>query len=71
MQISVGASDNNGAAGIVQTLYIDGARVASSTGASLTYSWNTRKVSAGSHVLQAVAKDQANNVASQQIQVTK
>lgn len=69
--ISVGASDNNGAAGIVQTLYIDGASVASGTGASLTYSWNTRKAAAGSHVLQAVAKDQANNVASQQIQVTK
>jgi hypothetical protein len=71
VQIGVSASDNNGAAGITQTLYIDGVRVASVTGASLSYSWNTRKAAAGNHVLQAVAKDQANNVSSQQIQVTK
>lgn len=71
VQISVSASDNNGAAGITQTLYIDGKQVASGTGASLSYSWNTRKASSGSHVVQAVAKDQSNNVASQQIQVTK
>ena len=71
VQIGVSASDNNGAAGIAQTLYIDGVRVASGTGASLSYSWNTRKAAAGNHVLQAVAKDQANNVSSQQIQVTK
>lgn len=71
VQIAVSASDNNGAAGITQTLYIDGVRVASGTGASLSYNWNTRKAAAGNHVLQAVAKDQANNVSSQQIQVTK
>jgi hypothetical protein len=71
VQIAVSASDNNGAAGIAQTLYIDGVRVASGNGASLSYNWNTRKAAAGNHVLQAVAKDQANNVSSQQIQVTK
>ncbi len=71
VQVSVKASDNNGTAGITHTLYIDGVRVASGTGASLSYNWNTRKAAAGSHVLQAVAKDQANNVASQQIQVSK
>ena len=69
--VNVKASDNNGPAGIVQTLYLDGVRVASATGDSLAYTWNTRKAAAGNHVLQVVAKDQANNVASHQIQVSK
>jgi thermitase len=71
VQVTVNASDNSGAAGLTQTLYIDGVRVASSTGASLSFSWNTRKAASGIHVLQAVAKDKANNVGSQQIQVSK
>lgn len=71
VSISVKASDNGGASGISQTLYIDGVPVASGTGGSLSYSWNTRKAANGAHVLQAVAKDQANNVASYQVQVTK
>lgn len=71
VQVRIQASDNNGAAGIAQTLYIDGVVVASGTGASLSYNWNTRKAATGTHVLQAVAKDQANNVATQQILVSK
>jgi thermitase len=71
VKVSMQASDNNGATGISQTLYIDGVSVASGTGASLSYKWNTLKAATGTHVLKVVAKDQANNVATQQIQVSK
>jgi thermitase len=68
--VSVSASDNSGAAGISQTLYIDGALRAAGTGDSLAYSWNTRKVKAGIHTLQAVAKDAAGNISTTSVQVT-
>ena len=51
--------------------HIDGVLAATVTGGTLSYSWNTRKAANGSHVLQAVAKDQANNVASNQVVVSK
>lgn len=68
--VSVSASDNSGAAGISQTLYIDGVLKARGTGGSLAYSWNTRKVKAGIHTLQAVAKDAAGNTGTTSVQVT-
>ncbi len=71
VQISLSASDNAGAAGIKQTLYIDGVLKASATGASLAYAWNTRKVSAGSHTVTAVAKDAAGNSSSASLQVNR
>ncbi len=70
-QISVSASDNSGAAGIKQTLFIDGKRVASATGSTLNYSWNTRKAASGNHTLKAVAQDAAGNTASQTVTVAK
>jgi hypothetical protein len=69
--ISTNASDNNGPAGIAQSLYIDGALHASGTGTTLAYSWNTRKVAPGPHLIEVRAKDAAGNVASSSVTVTR
>ena len=71
VSVGVSASDTAGNSALQQTLYIDGKLVASGTGASLSYSWNTRKVSSGMHTLQAVAQDAAGNKTSTSIQVSK
>lgn len=71
VSVKTTASDNAGAAGIKQSLYLNGKLVASATGASLSYNWNTRKSSNGSHTLQAVAKDAAGNTTSTSVSVTK
>ena len=71
VSVGVNASDNAGAAGIKQSLYLDGKMVASGTGTSLSYSWNTRKASAGSHTLTAVAVDASGNQASASVSVSK
>ena len=71
LSISVGAADDSGAAGIRQSLYIDGALVASGSGGSLAYNWNTRKVRAGNHTLMAVAQDAAGNRSSSSVQVSR
>jgi subtilisin family serine protease len=70
-QVSVSANDNSGAAAIKQTLFINGKQVASATGSTLNYSWNTRKVASGSYTLTAVAKDAAGNSTSQTVTVSK
>ena len=70
VQVGVSGSDNAGAAALQLTLYIDGKLVASGTGASLSYNWNTRKVASGIHTLQAVAQDAAGNKTSTSIQVS-
>lgn len=63
------ASDN---VGVTQMrLYIDGKLVSTVSGASLSYSWNSRKVTAGSHTLQLEATDAAGNVGTQTVQVTR
>ena len=69
--VNVQASDNSGAAGISLKLYIDGALKASGTGSSLAYNWNTRKIAAGTHTVQAVAKDVAGNTSISTVQVTR
>lgn len=69
--ISVNAADNNGSSGLVQSLYIDGVKVASGTGGSLSYNWNTRKVSRGAHTVQGVAQDAAGNRATMTVQISK
>lgn len=71
LSVSASATDNSGAAGITQSLYIDGVLKATATGSSLNYSWNTRKVIAGAHTLQVVAQDAAGNSATSSVQVTK
>lgn len=51
-------------------LYLDGALVASGTAGTLSYSWNTRKATAGSHTIKAVAEDDSGNTATTSIGVT-
>ncbi|MGO4377881.1 S8 family serine peptidase [Pseudoduganella sp. RAF53_2] len=70
VNITLSSSDNSGAAGISMSLYIDGALKASGSGASMSYSWNAKKATAGNHVIQAVAKDKAGNTTNTQVQVT-
>jgi subtilisin family serine protease len=71
VQIRVTATDNNGSAGITQSLFINGSQVAQTTGGSLSFNWNTRKVASGTYTIQAVARDQAGNSTSRTIQVTR
>ena len=70
VSVGVSGSDNGGTVALQQTLYIDGKLVASGTGASLSYNWNTRKVASGIHTLQAVAQDAAGNKTTASIQVS-
>lgn len=70
VSIRTSASDNAGAAGIAQTLSINGRQVASGSGASLSYSWNTRKEKPGSYLIQATARDAAGNSSTQSVQVS-
>ncbi len=69
--VSVNASDNSGAAGISQQLFIDGVLKAKTTGAMLSYNWNTRKIALGSHTVKAVAKDAAGNTSTASVTVTR
>lgn len=71
VQIKVSASDNNDAAAIKQSLYINGRLMTSANGGNLAYSWNTRKIAAGSYTIQAVAADAAGNKTSGAVQVTR
>lgn len=68
VSVSVSASDNVAVSSV--SLYIDGALKATGN-ASLSYNWNTRKVSKGTHSIQAVARDAAGNSTTQMVQVTK
>ena len=71
VSVKTSASDDRGSAGIVQTLLINGNQVATATGGSLAYSWNTRKIAAGTYTLQAVAIDAAGNHSVASVQVTR
>ena len=67
--ISVKATDNVAVASI--TLYLDGAVVATTNMATLSYNWNWRKAKTGSHTISAVAKDSTGNQSTATIQVNK
>jgi thermitase len=69
--VSASASDNAGAAGLTQSLYIDGALKATATGGALVYKWNTRRLATGVHVIAVVARDAAGNSATATVQVTR
>jgi hypothetical protein len=71
VSVSVSASDNAGAAGISTVLKIDGVTYAQGNGGTLGYSWNTRKISYGQHVLTAMATDAAGNTSTTSVTVTK
>ncbi|WP_426173935.1 S8 family serine peptidase [Massilia sp. TWR1-2-2] len=70
VSINVSASDNSGAAGITQTLYIDGKQVAKGSGGAMSYNWNSRKVNAGTHSIYTVATDRAGNSRTASVSVT-
>jgi len=67
--ISVNASDNVAVSSL--KLYIDGKLVSSGNASSLSYSWNTRKASAGTHTISSQATDPSNNIGSKSVSVTK
>jgi hypothetical protein len=69
--VLVTATDDAGSPGITQALRIDGVEVATSTGGSLSYRWNTRKAASGTHTLTATARDAAGNSSSRSLQVIK
>ena len=71
LTVSVSATDNAGPSGLRQWLYINGGLVASATGGSLNYKWNTNKLRPGTYTLQAVATDASGNSASQSLQVVR
>lgn len=66
--ISANASDNVSVTGL--SLYVDGALKATGN-SSLSFNWNTRKVSKGYHTIQAVARDAAGNTTTKSVQVVK
>lgn len=68
--VSANASDANGSAGILQSLYIDGVLKATASGASLSYSWNVNKVPSGAHTIKVIAAD-AGLTSTTSIQVIK
>lgn len=68
VSINVNASDNVALSGV--SLYVDGALKATGNGA-LSYNWNSRKASDGTHSIQAVARDAAGNSSTQTVQVVK
>ena len=70
VSVSVSASDNAGAAGITNTIAIDGAVKATGTGGSLAYSWNSKKSGKGSHTITATSRDKAGNTATKSVSVT-
>lgn len=69
VSISATATDNEKVASM--SVYIDGALKATAASSSISYSWNTRKVSAGVHTIRIDAKDASGNIATKSIQVTK
>lgn len=69
--IAVSASDNAGAAGLRNSLLINGKTVASNTGGSLSYRWNLRKLPTGTHTIEATSLDAAGNRGAAQVSVTR
>ncbi len=67
--ISVNASDNVGVSSL--KLFIDGKLVSSGNASSMSYSWNTRKASVGTHTISSEATDPSSNKGSKAVSVTK
>ena len=68
--ISVNATDDSGASGITQTVYVDGVLKATGSGSTLGYNWNIRNVAAGTHTIEVVTKDAAGNASPASVNVT-
>ena len=59
VNLSLAATDNVGVTKI--ELYVDGAKLATSSGASLNFAWNTGSTSNGAHTLKGIAYDAVGN----------
>lgn len=68
-KINVTASDDTGVSKI--ELYIDGVLKSSVNGNSLSFSWNTRKITKGIHTISAKAYDLSGNIKTKSINVYK
>jgi hypothetical protein len=60
VKVTAAASDAGSGVAAV-SFFLDGASLATATNSSYTINWNTRKSSKGTHVLTAVARDNAGN----------
>jgi thermitase len=69
--INVKFSDNSGSTSLRPRLLIDGKLVASGTGNSLSYTWNTAGLAAGSHEIRANAADPSGNASYAKLTVQK
>jgi hypothetical protein len=69
--IRVSATDNSGSAGITQTLLINGKTITTVKGGSISFNWNTRRLTPGSYTIQAIARDAAGNSSSRSVTVTR
>jgi len=65
--VSASATDDTKLAKL--SLSIDGREVATTTGSSISYGWNTRKVASGTHTITVRAWDAAGNTTSKSITV--
>ncbi|MFH0929640.1 MAG: Ig-like domain-containing protein [Candidatus Moraniibacteriota bacterium] len=69
--VSVKATATDNVDVVLFELSIDGKKVASATTGTLSYNWNTKKASRGTHTIVAKAYDAAGNVGTTSITVTK
>ena len=69
VSIAASATDDQGVQSM--KLYIDGSLKASSSTASLSYSWNTKRESDGSHTITVEAADTSANRSQTTVQVLK
>jgi len=67
--VSANASDNIGVK--LFELYIDGKKAVTSTTGSISYNWNIKKVTVGTHIITAKVYDAAGNTGTASISVTK
>jgi len=70
-KVSIIASSTDNIAVVKSNLYINDKVVSTSTNGSLIYSWNLRKVSAGTYKIKVEAIDQAGNTTTKVISLTK
>ena len=71
VSITLSASDNQGTAGLSNEIYINNVRMATGAGGGLSFNWNTRKVSSGTHTIEARSRDAAGNASRTSISVTR
>ena len=69
VNITAKATDNVAVTQV--SIFVDGVQKSTTTATTDSYSWNTKKVAAGTHTITAKAWDASGNVASTSIVVTK